>query len=82
MKQKRPRNAKETGKTTVFCLFHERIDCDCIAPVTTRKFLVYRIESQIRLNDILSRHAPPDEVAPRQAENARLRARLATLKGE
>lgn len=45
----------------IFCLFHQKIDCTCIAVVTTEKALIERLEHHIRLNNILIKHRSDPE---------------------
>jgi hypothetical protein len=52
----------------VFCLFHQKVDCLCIKPVTDNKNLIYRLESQIRLNNILKDYGTDEEVKKNQRQ--------------
>ena len=52
----------------VFCLFHQKVDCLCIKPVTDNKNLVYRLESQIRLNNLLKDYGTDEEVKKNQRQ--------------
>ena len=36
----------------VFCLFHQRTECNCIAPVTDKDALKMRLEHAIKLNEL------------------------------
>lgn len=46
-------NEKDSEK--IFCLFHQKIDCLCIVPVTNNKKLEDRLNHSISLNNILNR---------------------------
>ncbi len=61
--------AKEKEKPAkVFCLFHQKVDCLCIKPVIDNKNLIYRLESQIRLNNILKDYGTDEEVKKNQRQ--------------
>jgi len=36
----------------VFCLFHQKTDCNCINPVTNDHVLKMRLENAIKINDL------------------------------
>lgn len=40
----------------IHCLFHQKIDCSCINPVTNDKILIERLEHHLKLNQILNRY--------------------------
>lgn len=75
-------SAKE-APAKIFCQFHQKTDCVCIAPVTDNKALAYRLEHQIRLNRLLL-VAETEEVKIKtlteQSENCK--ARLEKLTGD
>lgn len=67
----------------IFCLFHQKNDCDCINPVTDEKTLVSRLEHHIRLNDILIKNtSSAEELSKLQNKNEDYRRRLKDLRGK
>jgi hypothetical protein len=39
-------------ETKILCLYHGKVDCDCISPVIDQKTLVIRLEHFIRLSKL------------------------------
>lgn len=65
----------------IFCLFHQRTDCNCISPVADTKTLKERIEHQIKLNNILNPHElDEDEKRKRDEQTIVLESRLSDLR--
>ena len=52
----------------VFCLFHQKISCQCISPVTKDKDLIYRLEDNIKLNIILNKYETDEEIITLRVE--------------
>ena len=65
----------------IFCLLHQKIDCQCIAPVADTRTLKMRLAHQIRLNNRLNRHESREAERTRRDELTILyESRLADLK--
>lgn len=65
----------------IFCLFHQKVDCSCIAPVTDDKILKMRLQHHLRLNAHLSWFKSTDEDrAKRDEQTMLLESRLADLR--
>jgi hypothetical protein len=65
----------------IFCLFHKKIDCLCINPVTNDKALKYRLKSSVGNHQLNNRYeSDPAEKAKREAEIKDWQARLEEIK--
>jgi hypothetical protein len=65
----------------IYCLFHQKIDCSCIAPVTDDKTLKMRLAHRIRLNSQLNWFKCTDEERQKRDEQTiLLESRLADMK--
>jgi hypothetical protein len=61
----------------IFCLFHEKTDCDCLAPVINEKTLIMRLDHHIRLNNILLENMrDQEEISKMQDKSAVYQKRL------
>ena len=72
---------KHTEKVEpVFCLFHQKKDCICIAPVTDNKTLKMRFFHAIKNNELNNKfESDLSESARRDSENENWQARLRQL---
>lgn len=52
----------------IFCLFHKRTECDCIAPVTENKTLKMRLEHIVSLHTIRNRYESDPEAKEKRAQ--------------
>ena len=65
----------------IFCLLHQKIDCQCIASVVDDKTLKMRLMHQIRLNNILiTRESDETAKGKRDEQTILYETRLADLK--
>lgn len=61
----------------IFCLFHRKTDCICIAPVIENETLQARLGHAIRLNEINNKFEPDMELkARREKEIVEFRTRM------
>lgn len=64
----------------VFCLFHQKTDCNCINPVTNKNVLNMRLEHAIKLNDRNNKFESNEELKlAREKETADWRARISEM---
>ena len=72
---------KHTEKVEpVFCLFHQKKDCICIAPVIDNKTLKMRFFHAIKFNEINNKfESNPQIKAQRESENEGWQSRLDQL---
>ena len=61
----------------IFCLFHQKTECNCIAPVSDTKILKMRLEHAIKINDLNNKFESNEDLKlARENENDGWRARL------
>lgn len=78
MAKRKPSGASDKQEK-ILCLYHQNQECICIRPVKDKTTLKMRLESQIRLNTLNARHAPPEKRAELEKDNEKLKNRLDLL---
>ena len=61
----------------VFCLFHQKVECICIAPVTNDGVLKMRLANAIKINELNNKFESNEDLkSAREKENDGWRARF------
>lgn len=69
-----------TKEEQVFCLFHQKLNCDCIVVVTSQKDLEVRLKNAIKNNEISNKFCLDEEaVKIRELEIEGWRERLGKI---
>jgi len=75
-------SAGNVSERKIFCLFHEKAECGCEAPVKNQATLIYRLIQEVKANKFLILNSTDKEVkAKLQKETDMFQARLDKLTG-